>query len=340
MERLSKEEKEQVIKDKKKVSDNFITDLMGNTEGLALQTIKMYKEYGLSEMPVARNFSFWKNWILNRDNPEFFEFNNTTNKSHKKEKPILITGAWYDLFNHNSLHSYERFIKDSPSENISKAHRLIVGPWGHLGILPLLRQFPGSRTDFSKVIMEWSQQQLSGIKSDFFEKNIISLYIMGENKWRSEQTWPISDAKITKYYLHSGGMANTFLGNGSISTIFPTKDENPDHYESDPSNPINSISGHSLLGGSADQRINEMRKDVLVYTSSELKEDLEVIGYINAMIYASTSAKDTDFFIKLVDVTTDGIAYNVTQGGRRGRYLKKDDLHLKHLFLEILKKGT
>ena len=69
-----------------------------------------------------------------------------------------------------------------------------------------MRQFPGSRTDFSKVIMEWSQQQLSGIKSDFFEKNIISLYIMGENKWRSEQTWPISDAKITKYYLHSGGM--------------------------------------------------------------------------------------------------------------------------------------
>ena len=112
-------------------------------------------------MPVARNFSFWKNWILNRDNPEFFEFNNTTNKSHKKEKPILITGAWYDLFNHNSLHSYERFIRDSPSENISKAHRLIVGPWGHLGIHPLLRQFPGSRTDFSKVIMEWSQQQLS-----------------------------------------------------------------------------------------------------------------------------------------------------------------------------------
>ena len=83
-----------------------------------------------------------------------------------------------------------------------------------------------------------------------------------------------------------------------------------------------------------------MRKDVLVYTSSELKEDLEVIGYINAMIYASTSAKDTDFFIKLVDVTTDGISYNVTQGGRRGRYLKKDDLHLKHLFLEILKNGT
>ena len=104
-------------------------------------------------------------------------------------------------------------------------------------------------------------------------------------------------------------MANTFLGNGQLSTALPTKEESPDHYESDPSNPINSISGHSLLGGSADQRINEIRKDVLVYTSSELKEDLEVIGYINSTIYASTSATDTDFFVKLIDVTTDGIAY-------------------------------
>ena len=309
MEKLSKEEKEQTIKDKKMVSENFTTDLMGNTEGLAIQTIKMYQNYSLLEMPVARHFTFWKNWILNRDNPEFFEFNDTTNKSHKKEKPVLITGAWYDLFNHNSLHSYERFVADSPSEKISKAHRLIIGPWGHLGIHPLLRQFPGSKTDFSKMIMEWSQQQLSGIKSDFFENNRISLYIMGENRWRSEQAWPIPDAKITKYYLHSGGMANTFLGNGQLSTALPTKEESPDHYESDPSNPINSISGHSLLGGSADQRINEIRKDVLVYTSSELKEDLEVIGYINSTIYASTSATDTDFFVKLIDVTTDGIAY-------------------------------
>ena len=132
---------------------------------------------------------------------------------------------------------------------------------------------------------------------------------MGENRWRSEQAWPIPDAKITKYYLHSGGMANTFLGNGQLPTALPTKEESPDHYESNPSNPINSISGHSLLGGSADQRINEIRKDVLVYTSSELKEDLEVIGYINSTIYDLTSATDIDFFVKLIDVTTDGIAY-------------------------------
>ena len=90
MERLSKEEKEQTIKDKKMVSENFTTDLMGNTEGLAIQTIKMYQNYSLLEMPVARHFTFWKNWILNRDNPEFVEFNDTTNKSHKMKSQYLL----------------------------------------------------------------------------------------------------------------------------------------------------------------------------------------------------------------------------------------------------------
>ena len=141
-------------------------------------------------------------------------------------------------------------------------------------------------------------------------------------KRRSEETWPIPDAVIRKFYLHSGGMANTFLGNGQLSTILPKKEENPDHYESDPSNPINSIGGHSLLGGSVDQRINEIRKDVLVYTSLELKEDLVFIGYGNATIYESTSETDTDFFIKIIDLTLEGKAYNVTQCGRRRRYLK------------------
>ena len=75
--KLSEEEQKQVIKDKKLVCDDFTTDLFGETDKLIAQVNKMYKEFSLLEMPVARNFSFWKNWILNRDNPEFFKFNDT-----------------------------------------------------------------------------------------------------------------------------------------------------------------------------------------------------------------------------------------------------------------------
>lgn len=81
-----------------------------------------------------------------------------------------------------------------------------------------------------------------------------------------------------------------------------------------------------------------MRKDVLVYISSDLKEDLEVIVYTNATIYASTSATDTDFFVKLIDVTLEGIAYNVTQGGRRGRYLKNGRASPTALILGTIEK--
>ena len=73
----------------------------------------MYKDFNLIEMPIVKHFQVWQNWIKNRDNPEFFKFNETSNRIHKSAKPLLITGAWFDLFNHNSLHSYERFVKDS-----------------------------------------------------------------------------------------------------------------------------------------------------------------------------------------------------------------------------------
>ena len=83
--------------------------------------------------------------------------------------------------------------------------------------------------------MEWSQQQFSNIPSEFFQKNPVSIYLMGENKWRSEQEWPLSDAIPTKYYLHSEGMANTFLGNGRLSKDKPIDIEKEDHYQSDKS---------------------------------------------------------------------------------------------------------
>lgn len=102
----------------------------------------------------------------------------------------------------------------------------------------------------------------------------------------------------------------------------PDTMEKADNYKSDPSNPIPSISGHSLLGGAADQRINEIRSDILVYNSPILEEEVEVTGYIKASIYASTSCTDTDFFMKLIDVNPDGVAYNISSGGRRARYLK------------------
>ena len=112
------------------------------------------------------------------------------------------------------------------------------------------------------------------------------------------------------------------MGLGTLSQDLPGEEEAPDHYVYDPANPIIQSGCNSLAGGQSDQCFVEMRLDVLCYTTPILKEDVDVTGYVRAALYAATSAEDTDFFMKLVDVCPDGNCCNVLTGGRRGRYLK------------------
>ena len=284
---------------------------------------KLQSEYSYKEMPAARFSSYYNKWLDNRENPDFFSYCTTSTRKHDFKKPILFQAGWYDAFIMNILNAYTQSVTDAPSEEIAKGHRLIVGAWAHnYSPTTPLRRFPESETDHRLFDLEWFEQNVNGIPSEFFEKNRVSLFVMGENRWRSEPAWPIADEKRTRYYLHSAGAANTRLGNGSLSLNKPGQ-EATDNYQYDPADPVCSLGGTSVLaGGMADQRNVELRPDVLVYTTPELQEDVEVTGTINGVVYAATSAEDTDFFMTLLDVCPDGNVYNVVQGGRRGRYIK------------------
>jgi putative CocE/NonD family hydrolase len=147
---------------------------------------------------------------------------------------------------------------------------------------------------------------------------------MGANIWRDEQEWPLARAVETRYYLHSAGHANTLAGDGSLSTKLP-EEESADHYEYDPANPVITCGGALLMtpefpNGVFDQRPTEQRKDVLVYTTPVLEQDLEVTGPISVHLWAISSAPDTDFVARLVDVHPDGYAQNLTDGIIRARY--------------------
>lgn len=287
-----------------------------------LNIAELQMNYGLENIPVIKHVPFYRKWLENRDNPDFFFYNDIRTRRHDIKKPNLFIGSWYDLFNNNTLYGYEHMVEEAPSKEIAEAHRLIVGPWPHTGIAPMLRQYPASNIDMRMMNMEWIQQQVNGVKSEYFEDNPVTLFDVGACKWRSEKSWPIPDAEAKKYYLHSMGPANTMLGMGFLSEELPGTDEAPDNYMYDPANPIMNPGGHSLVGGQCDQRFVEMRPDVLCYTTGILAEDVDVTGYVRATLFAVTSAEDTDFIMKLVDVCPDGNCYNVLTGGRRGRYLK------------------
>jgi len=154
----------------------------------------------------------------------------------------------------------------------------------------------------------------------------LMIYVMGKNEWRGENEWPLTRTQFTKYYLHSNHEANSRFGDGTLSTALPNEAA-LDAYMYDPGSPVQSIGGAVCCtgtpdapAGSYDQSDVEARQDVLVYTTPVLEEGIEVTGPIKAVLYVSSSAKDTDFAAKLVDVYPDGSAYNIQEGILRARY--------------------
>jgi hypothetical protein len=153
----------------------------------------------------------------------------------------------------------------------------------------------------------------------------VRVFVMGRNVWRDEDDWPVARAVETRYYLHSGGKANSAGGDGALSAAPPAA-EPPDSYADDPENPVPTLGG-PVLGdteryppGPLDQRKVEGRSDVLVYTTPAFEKDVEVIGPVSLELHVSSSALDTDFTGKLVDVAPDGTAINLTEGILRARY--------------------
>jgi len=166
---------------------------------------------------------------------------------------------------------------------------------------------------------------LRGERNQLDGERPVALFIMGENTWRFENEWPLKRAQPTQFFLHSKGRANSLNGNGWLDQATPS-DELPDIFTYDPRNPVLSIGGHSCCVdtltpmGAFDQRSQEYRNDVLIYTTDPLAADTEVTGVVEVLLYAASTAVDTDFTAKLVDVCPCGDAINVAEGIIRARF--------------------
>jgi hypothetical protein len=175
------------------------------------------------------------------------------------------------------------------------------------------------------VTLAWYEFLLKGVQNDFAKQKPVRIFVMGRNEWREEDDWPLARAQNTKYFLHSTGSANSLRGNGGLSASAPHA-EPADHYIYDPSNPVPTVGGPlccdggHLAPGPRDQRAVENRDDVLVFSAPAFPQDTEVTGPVSLELFAKSSAVDTDFTAKLVDVAPDGFAQNLTEGILRARY--------------------
>ena len=260
--------------------------------------------------------NYWKQWSIEENVQNI-------------QVPALTIAAWYDLFQDGSLRNYLGIKEHGGSEAARKGQKLLIVVGGHAGsgrtIGTVDFGVAAAEFDENDTTLDWYDYLFQGKQNQFASADPVRIFVMGENKWRDEPAWPLERARETRYFLHSDGKANSSAGDGGLSTLTP-ESEAADKFVYDPANPAPTVGGPlccdgvHLPAGPLDQKDVESRPDVLVYSTPPLDEDLEVTGPVTLDLYAKSSAVDTDFTGKLVDVWPSGYAQNLTEGILRARY--------------------
>ena len=279
---------------------------------------------------AGRNLPFWQDWIAHPSYDDYWEAMDDTRLFEQITVPAFNMGGWYDLYANQTFSNFNG-LRLGGGSNEARQSKLIVGPWPHA--LSTSTQTgdvdfgEASLVDLEAEEMRWFERWLRGVDNGIEHEAPLRLFLMGANRWRDADEWPLADTDWQTWHLHSGGKANSVLGDGVLSPEVPG-DENPDEFIYDPSHPVQTAGGnnccspHIVPWGPYDQRSVEMRGDVLVYTSPPMAQDTEVTGPIEVVLFAATDGPDTDFTAKLVDVWPSGYAMNLCDGIRRGRFLE------------------
>ena len=271
--------------------------------------------------------------IAHETHDAFWQAMSIRDKYPEMDVPALHVTGWYDDLSAETQTNFIGMSTKSKTERARRWQRLIIGPWGH-GV-PRISDSgfvfgdvdfgKGVKIDFQNIQTRWFDHLLKGEQNGVDKEAPVKIFVMGANTWRDEKEWPLARAKATPYYLHSAGFANTRFGDGTLSTT-PPASEPADHYRYDPRNPVPTYGGHGCCDysfaamGPLDQRVNQSRSDVLVYSTPVLAEDVEVSGIPELTLDFATDVTDTDFFVTLSDVYPDGKAINVAEGQLRTRF--------------------
>ncbi len=284
-----------------------------------------YWHLPLSDLPELADLApYVSDWIAHPDYDDYWRAIAPCEYYDRITVPALNFGGWYDLFLGGTLANYQAMKATTPQ-------KLVIGPWvhGYNGGVFAERNFGllahDGVADVTNDQIRWFDRWLKGDDNGIEAEPPVKLFIMGSDRWREEQDWPLPDTEWRKYYLHSDGRAGSILG--KLSTESPAN-EPADSYVYDPRDPVPTVGGATFLpglfvaanAGPRDQQAVESRTDVLCYTTPTLLNDLEATGPITLVLYVRSSAVDTDFTGRLIDVYPDGRAMILTDGILRARY--------------------
>lgn len=259
----------------------------------------------------------------------------------RPDVPTLSVNSWYDPNIAHTLYRFNLFRRNSLSETARDNQFVIISPMTHCqselataNTTVGERDLGDARLGHEEIYLRWFDHWLKGEANGITGMPKVQYYLMGKNEWRSASAWPPAGMRTLKYYLSSHGRANSRFGDGALSSEPPGQSLATDRFVYDPATPVPSTIGPKgspsggPMSGPVDHRELEMRQDVLVYTSRPLTEDVEMTGPIEVVLYVSSSARDTDFSARLLDVDPNGPAFNLSEGILRARYREGYDRKL------------
>lgn len=299
----------------------------------------LHEPFPIAEQGAASRYLPWVSDVLaHPERDAFWQRTAAIDHAARITTPALHVGGWYDVFAGETLRSYTTMRRHGGSAAARDGQRLVMGPWSHadgtdLGTYPDRSFGPAGSIKAAGVTEahlrffdRWVRGREEGTASDpRDEAHRVRIFVMGIDEWRDEVDWPLPGTRYTDYFLGGGGRANTRTGDGTLTRAV-SGTEATDTYLYDPRRPVPTVGGAVLAAvpgtypGPADQAEVETRDDVLCYTGAPLDRPVEVTGHVTLVLHVSSSATDTDFTGKLVDVHPDGRAILLCEGVRRARY--------------------
>ena len=238
------------------------------------------------------------------------------------EVPNLDISGWFDHCN-DSIQHLPGMQKNARTEVARTQTKVIIGPWFHgsLGMRKVGDIDFGPQAEMDKVALavRWFDHWLKGVDNGVDREPAVRYFVLGAKCWREAETWPPPDTAAKTLFLSSDGDARSVEGSGRLADEAPS-DESCDAYVYDPQNPVPTLWTQALFTVPSDRRRIEYRRDVLIYRTAPLEEEVEIAGHPEVVLYAASSAPDTDFFARLVDDDPDGIALEVCYGMVRARH--------------------
>jgi len=327
-------------------ADILASEATADLSGAAMSTIGE-KKYGqllqslpvidLDEKVLGKKNPYWRKWIEHPKDDAYWAQVNFLDRLENVRIPVFHQSGWFDG---DGIGSKLNYLKMRSHGHPNQ--KLVLGPWGHTSTAQRrvgdIDFGPNAIIDLPREYLRWFDHWLKGIDNGIDREPLVSIFVMGKNEWLRDNEYPLPQTRFEKWYLSSGGKANTSKGDGKLSREAPKADCSPDKYTYNPGEPtpdpdyfeqskdedakVQIIEEKKKEREAHHQKVTDERQDMLVYQTEPLTEPLTFAGPLSAVLFASSSAKDTDWFMRLMEVEAGGKINTLAEGKIRARFRK------------------